>query len=68
MLNANDFRIEEYKSLRAEIFEKVRETRILERYAILGTGVVWAWLLTTDTPNYHWRCPLRGLYLPFLAS
>ncbi|WP_133511133.1 hypothetical protein [Candidatus Thiosymbion oneisti] len=58
-MGTNEFHIEEYKSLRGEIFELARETRSLERYALFGTAVVWSWLVTTGTglPDLSYYIP-----------
>ena len=46
--NAYDFISKEYEALRREMDEAVKETRVLERYALLATGAIWSWLIGTS--------------------
>nr|VFK01301.1 MAG: hypothetical protein BECKLFY1418A_GA0070994_11416 [Candidatus Kentron sp. LFY] len=61
MLNPDDFYLEEYKWLRVEISGNVKETRALERYALLGAAAVWAWIFTnggdSSLPPGAWYIP-----------
>src|SRR5258708_27703940 len=41
-----DFHLVQYEALRKEIESCVEEMRSVERYALIGTGIVWAWLAT----------------------
>ena len=50
-----DFNKSEYDGLRREIELKLNEASALERYAVLGTSGVWAWLATHATSKaYQW--------------
>ena len=44
--------LEEYRSLRAQLDYQVRDNRELERYAVLGVGVVFAWLAPIEHPTH----------------
>jgi hypothetical protein len=61
MLNQNNhedsaikFHLHQYESLRKELESCVREMRTIERYALIGTGVVWAWLATNQQIRVHY--------------
>lgn len=43
--------LEEYRSLRAQLDYQIRDNRELERYAVLGIGVVFAWLAPIEHPT-----------------
>ena len=43
--------LEEYKSLRGQIDYQVKDNRDLERYALIGTGIVYSWLASIDAPT-----------------
>jgi len=45
-----DFAIKEYESLRQEGQATVAETRLVERYAVVGSAGFWTWLLSQN----HW--------------
>jgi hypothetical protein len=45
--------VEEYHALREEIAASVAETRMLERYAVVGSATVWAWILV-QTHQHGW--------------
>jgi hypothetical protein len=54
-----DFRLEEYKALRKEIEIYVQESRALERYAIIGVGAIWVWLIANKVHDWvPWLIPL----------
>lgn len=71
-----DFHLQQYASVRKEIEEFIRETRILERYAIIGTTAVWVWLLThnfttttiKNTPKIVWWIPSLLVFLCAIRS
>jgi hypothetical protein len=42
--------------------------RTLERYALLGTGVVWAWLATNPQSHIFWWIPLLFCILGWLRT
>jgi hypothetical protein len=43
--------LEEYRSLRCQLDYQVKETRDLERYALIGLGLVFAWLASIEKPT-----------------
>jgi hypothetical protein len=43
--------VEEYRSLRCQLDYQVKETRDLERYALVGIGLVFAWLASIERPT-----------------
>jgi hypothetical protein len=53
MENASDFILKEYEALRREMEEAVKETRVLERSAVLATGAIWSWLVGAGKPEYE---------------
>jgi hypothetical protein len=59
-----EFHIEEYRTLRAEISELLNESRAIERYVLLGSGAVWAWLVTKNNSNL----PLLSWWIPLFFS
>jgi hypothetical protein len=53
------FLIEEYKALRKEIDQHMIESRTEERYAIISSGIVWAWLILNHEKNFLlWLVPV----------
>src|SRR5262245_41875510 len=40
-----DFLLKEFERLRVEMDESVKETRSLERNAVIASGAIWAWAL-----------------------
>ncbi len=44
-VNIQSFSIEQNKTLWSEIAESVKETRLLERYVVVGTAAYWAFLI-----------------------
>ena len=58
--NASEFILKEYEALRREMDEAVKETRILERYALLAAGPygVGSLALATLATNGRSGCPL----------
>jgi hypothetical protein len=59
-----DFHLIQYDALRKEIESCVQEIRTLERYALLGTGIVWSWLAANPQLNI----PYLFWYIPLLFS
>lgn len=55
-----EFHLAEYESLRKEMEAAILETRTLERYALVGTGGVWAWLATNSShaSKIAWAIPI----------
>ena len=39
------FQLEEYKALRKEIEMHLSDVRLAERYALIGSGLTWGWLI-----------------------
>ena len=63
--HAVDFHLREYDSLRKEVESTVQETRTIERYALIGTGTLWAWLAThkdVPPPEIIWWFQCYSLY------
>lgn len=48
-----DFLIKEYESLRTEMNEAVKETRTIERHAVIAIGIIWSWLALTENAPYR---------------
>jgi hypothetical protein len=59
------FLLEEYKSLRNQIDYQIKEDRDLERYAMIGIGLVYAWLANVQNPS-HMIYP-AWLFPPLIA-
>jgi len=57
-----DFHLQQYDWLKKEIGSAINEAYALERYAVIGTGAVWAWLATHLSPvlppKIAWWIPL----------
>ena len=47
-VDVHQFAIEQDKALWKEIAEGVKETRLLERYAVIATGAYWAFLINDN--------------------
>jgi hypothetical protein len=47
--SCKDFRLEEYKALRAEVLALLETLRTLERNVIVAIAVVWGWLFEKHT-------------------
>jgi hypothetical protein len=58
-LDAKDFYLKEYESLRAEILWLLQDCRTLERNVIVAIGVSWAWLFEKKDalPGWAWLIP-----------
>ncbi len=56
----DDFHLEEYKALRAEVLALLETLRSLERNVIVAVGVSWAWLIDKGdkTPKWSWFVPV----------
>ncbi|MGI9487695.1 MAG: hypothetical protein ACR2RF_17815 [Geminicoccaceae bacterium] len=61
------FLLREHEAVRTELDEAVRETRVLERYALLVTGAIWSWAMSIDNEFYSWLAWLPLLLILFLA-
>jgi len=67
---ANDFLLKEYEMLRTEMSEAVKETRTLERNALIVTGAIWSWLALKENVSYEelkWLPALIVLFSAFRA-
>jgi hypothetical protein len=74
----NDFLLQEYKALKGDMLEAVKETRFLERFALGAVGVIWIWVLgyapgtaraaflqgMTTNVWFNWLSAVLVLYLP----
>jgi len=74
MTDEQIFRLEEYKALRSEILEQIKEAYVLEKYALAGVLASLTWLLTNAT-DYSgsvriaaWILPLSFVVLALLRS
>jgi hypothetical protein len=66
-----DFHLIQYDALRKEIESCVHEIRTLERYTLIGTGFVWAWLASNqqlNVPSIFWWIPLLFSLLGWLRT
>ena len=66
-----DFYKSEYEGLRREIELTLNEARALERYAVIATSAVWAWLATNGTSEayrWFWFIPIVVTALGVLRS
>ncbi len=55
-----EFLTDEIRFLRDQLRGVLAETRFLERYAVVLTGIAWTWLLTNgdvDLPRISWWIP-----------
>jgi len=59
-----EFHLREFESLKKEIAISISEERTLERYTIIGIGIVWVWLLT----NQNMDIPRIGWWIPFFFA
>jgi hypothetical protein len=50
---AEKFLLQEYVGLRDELMECVKESRSLERNALLASGAVWAWAIANKTQSVY---------------
>ena len=65
------FHLLQYEALRKEIESCIQEIRTLERYALIGTGFVWAWLASNpqlNIPNIFWWIPLVFSFFGWLRT
>jgi hypothetical protein len=46
--NQREFLLKEFERLRIEIDDSVKETRTLERNAVISSGAIWAWALVNS--------------------
>ena len=67
MDKAPDFRLKEYEAVRREMDEAVKETRTLERYALVAVGAIWSWIVASRKPEYVVLMWLPALLVGFLA-
>lgn len=42
--SSRDFMLREHEAVRNDMDATVKETRTLERYALLATGAIWSWV------------------------
>jgi hypothetical protein len=59
-----EFLYKQYAHVRSELDEAVKETRTLERYAILITGGIWGWYFTRNPTTLIFL----SLWLPFFIN
>lgn len=51
--SSQQFLLQEFDQLREELLECVKETRLLERNALLISGAIWAWAITNKTQSVY---------------
>lgn len=64
--NASEYRLEELRILKKEIENAIGETRLIERYALVACGGIWAWLAgnpptASEEPAIWWLPVLIAL-------
>lgn len=47
--SAEKFLLQEFEALREELMECIKESRSLERNALLASGAIWAWAIANKT-------------------
>ena len=63
-VSAAELLLHEYDALRDEVMECVKESRLLERNALLASGAIWAWALANKSqPVYQ-----ALLFVPVLIT
>lgn len=65
---AYEFRIEEYKSLRAEVAWLLKDYRALERNIAVLCGGLLSWLFAAKWPHDAWRITNVAWFLPVLFA
>src|SRR4051812_19020285 len=74
MTNEDEFRLEEYKSLRTELVEQIKEAYALEKYVLAGVFGSLIWLATNGLSyagsirGVAWTMPLIFVLLGLLRS
>lgn len=61
------FHLEEYKSLRSEVLETVKEIPSVERLSLLMYGAIWTWYFT-KAPNIDPTVSRYFIFLPLVIS
>ncbi len=51
--SSQQFLLQEFDQLREELLVCVKETRLLERNALLGSGAIWAWAITNKSQSVY---------------
>jgi hypothetical protein len=67
METASEFLLKEYEAVRREMDAAVKETRTLERYALVAVGAIWSWVVASDRPEFDPLKWLPALLVGFLA-
>jgi hypothetical protein len=67
-ISLQSFSIEQNKALWLEIAESVKETRLLERYAVIGTAAYWAFLIRDGKLHLTWQNYLEWVLIPVLFA
>jgi hypothetical protein len=69
---ANSFRLEEYKTLRAELDDIVKAMRQVEIYTVAGMTAVYVWLATNRAAlqpgSFPWWIPVPVVVIGFLKN
>lgn len=48
----------EYDTLNTELLESVKETRVLERFALAAIAALWSWLAANQVDSLIWWAPV----------
>jgi hypothetical protein len=67
MEKTTDFLLKEYEAARGEMADAVKETRTLERYALLTVAAIWSWVVASRKPEYDALKWLPALIVVFFA-
>jgi hypothetical protein len=63
------YNLKEFDALRSEIDDGISEARAFERYAVIASGALWAWLTTrSNAPLLLWCLPLLLVLAGWLRS
>ena len=63
-----DFQLEQFRALKAEIAANTAEIRSLQRYALVTVAVVWSWIATNPAPWWVAFLPLIFVLLGVLHT
>lgn len=59
----------EFVALRAEILSALKDERALERYVLVTTGAVWAWLIIHHVADWKpWGIPIVLVLIAFIRA
>lgn len=64
---SEQFHLEEFKLLRTEVLETIKEIPSIERLSLLMTGAIWAWIFT-NTEHIDKSMSVYFAFIPFVIS